>query len=132
MAEEHKITCDGCGRDLTYTGNCVDYRLVLGNETKPPYPDAWSVTAMGIYPPLKRTHHFCDLLCLDQWRERERHEGRLWKQWWDKWRAENGTVTEQFTSYPEPPEDVRKAAEEEFEREALVAFPMERPNHSGR
>ena len=30
--QKTEITCDGCGRDLTYTGNCEDYRLALVND----------------------------------------------------------------------------------------------------
>lgn len=34
MSEDRKITCDGpdCGADLTWTGNSIDYRIVLGDE----------------------------------------------------------------------------------------------------
>lgn len=34
-----KITCDGCGADLTTRSNSVDYRLVLYSEEKPGYGD---------------------------------------------------------------------------------------------
>lgn len=34
-----KITCDGCGSDLTTRSNSVDYRLVLYSEEKPGYGD---------------------------------------------------------------------------------------------
>lgn len=123
-----EITCDGCGHDLTYTGNCVDYRLVLGNESKPTYPGAGAVTAMGIYPAVKRTHHFCGLGCLDHWRDRENHEARLWREWHDKWKEEHGTKDEtgRVISYRCEPEEVRKANQAVFEAAALEAFPMKR------
>lgn len=68
MGKTATITCDGCCRDLTYTGNSVDYRLVLGSEAKPIEPGPGAVTDMMIYPPIDRTHYFCGLHCLDKWR----------------------------------------------------------------
>lgn len=68
MAETHEVTCDGCGADLTYTGNSVDYRLVLDAEPKPTAPDVNAVTDMLIPRPIARKHHFCALRCLDNWR----------------------------------------------------------------
>ncbi len=35
MAVIHKVTCDGCERDLTTTGNAIGYRLVLSAEGIP-------------------------------------------------------------------------------------------------
>ena len=72
MTVEHKITCDACGKDLTYTGNSVDYRLALISQAKGTYPGAHAVTDMLIAPPLERDKHFCRLECLDIWRDRER------------------------------------------------------------
>jgi hypothetical protein len=59
------ITCDGCGNDITTTGNSVDYRLSLRSEPKPSWGGA--VTDMMIYPSLKSNKHFCGLGCLDKW-----------------------------------------------------------------
>ncbi|MEY9413592.1 hypothetical protein ABIF74_004121 [Bradyrhizobium japonicum] len=42
-----EVRCDGCGADVTSTGNCVGYRLALNiehQEVRGPY-----VTAMGVY-----------------------------------------------------------------------------------
>lgn len=124
-----EINCDGCGHDLTYTGNCVDYRLVLGNESKPTYPGARAVTAMGISPPVDRAHHFCGLDCLDHWRDRARHRNKLWQDWHEQWKSEHGhkSADGRVMSWPSPPEERRKELAAEFEAAALAAFPMRRP-----
>ena len=70
------ITCDGCGRDITYTGNSVDYRLILASESKPRRGDGSVITDMMIYPDLDRPCHFCGLLCLDKWRNEKRKDAR--------------------------------------------------------
>ena len=63
----NQINCDACDHDLTYTGNVVDYRLVLSSEKKGYWPKTQAVTAMGIYPAIDRTHHFCGIGCLVAW-----------------------------------------------------------------
>ncbi len=118
-----KVTCDGCGDDLTTRSNCVDYRLVLASESKPGY-GAGCYTAMMIYPAIKRTHHFCDLKCLDHWRNREQHYDKLWKKCWDTWVAEKGKTHGNWSSYPEMPDDVRAAHDAEFRAAALAEFPL--------
>lgn len=123
-----EVTCDGCGADLTTRTNSVDYRLVLASESKPGR-GAGFYTDMMKYPPVKRTHHFCTLSCLDHWRDRERHCNDLWRAWMDKWKEEHGTKREdgRIQSYPGVPEETRKACVAEFEAAALEAFPMSRP-----
>ncbi len=123
-----KVTCDGCGTDITTRTNVADYRLVLGSETKPGY-GAGVYTSMAIPPPVDRAYYFCDLGCLDHWRSREHHETSLRMAWWDKWREERGTRGSdgRFLSYPTPAHEVQKACDEEFKAAALVAFPMQRP-----
>lgn len=63
-----KVTCDACGKDLTYTGNCVDYRLLVTSESlgsgRGEDGRSYAVTAMMIYPPVDRSYHFCNLRCL--------------------------------------------------------------------
>lgn len=59
------VICDSCGRDLTTTGNCVDYRIALVNENIQSRGGA--VTAMMAYPHLKRDAHFCGVKCLVTW-----------------------------------------------------------------
>jgi len=66
--KDTKITCDSCGNDLTYTGNCIDYRILVCCEVKPLYPGSMSATAMGISPPLEGDHHFCGSICLRKWK----------------------------------------------------------------
>ena len=130
MAATHQITCDGCDADLTYTGNCEDYRLVLGNENKPTFPGAGAVTAMGIYPPIDRTHHFCDLRCLDYWRDRERHSNKALREQSDKWKELHGTkdADGRIRSWPSTPQDILDTWRTEAKEAALSAFPMKRPN----
>lgn len=65
MSEKSKITCDGCGSNLTTTGNSIDYRLVLANESIPLRGNF--ATDMMIYPPVDGTKHFCRLDCLRRW-----------------------------------------------------------------
>jgi len=71
-ATSPKVTCDGCGDDITATGNSVDYRLVLESELLPQWwqirgESGGSCTDMMIYPPIKGRRHFCGLKCLDVW-----------------------------------------------------------------
>ena len=66
MPRTVEIKCDGCGRDLTSTGNCEDYRLALIVERIPSRGGA--VTAMAVYPPISQNAYFCGLSCLKDWR----------------------------------------------------------------
>jgi hypothetical protein len=127
MAEQHKITCDGCGADLTSTGNCVDYRLALRNESMP--TRGGFVTAMGKYPAMDNNAHFCGLACLDLWTDRRRHYDALMSKWWEAWKDEHGTKSAdgRITSYPGSPPADRDERIAEFEAAALAAFPMENP-----
>jgi hypothetical protein len=57
-----QITCDGCGRDLTTTGNSFDYRLVLRNEVIPNRDRI--VADINIIAPLPKDVYFCNPDCL--------------------------------------------------------------------
>lgn len=119
-----EIKCDECEADLTYTGNCVDYRLVLAPENIAIRPGVGAVTAMGIYPDLKRPHHFCRLACLDRWRDRERHYNKLRRERSDNWAEERGTVHPGgMRSYPCPPQETIDAWDAECRAAAVKAFP---------
>lgn len=68
-----KVTCDGCGADVTATGNSVDYRLTLHAESLPAW---WQLegegggmcTNMMIYPAVKKPLHFCNnIACVQKW-----------------------------------------------------------------
>ncbi len=72
MGLEHKITCDYCDQDITYTSNCVDYRLHLGNERKGVRNPNLPVTQMHIYPIIKQSVYFCGLGCLKGWANGEK------------------------------------------------------------
>lgn len=71
-----KVTCDQCGKDLTETGNCEDYRLTLQSE-RIPSRRGGTVTAMAANPDLKRPHYFCGLQCLILWVEGNYRKGEL-------------------------------------------------------
>jgi hypothetical protein len=121
-----KITCDGCGADLTTCSNSVDYRLVLYSEEKPGYGDGF-YTCMMIYPPVDRQYHFCGLHCLDRWRDRERLFAKLRKERSDQWAEERGTkIDGRIISYPRPPTEVLKEWESECRAAADQAFPLGR------
>lgn len=98
MAESYKVTCDHCRSDLTNTGNCVDYRLVLKSESLPPRSN--SVTAMMIYPPVERPHHFCGLGCLDKWRDAQRAEDEKRRKWHEENDVEIAPGTRRVVPYP--------------------------------
>ena len=121
-----KVTCDGCGADLTRRTNSVDYRLVLASESKPGHGSGF-YTDMMIYPAIQRAHHFCDLACLDHWRGRERKYNALWREDRDS-RATK--VGDRVYSYTELSEEDRAVKDAEFLSTALAAFPMERPPHN--
>jgi hypothetical protein len=129
MGMNLKITCDGCGADITTRTNSVDYRLVLESESKPGYGGG-AYTDMMKYPPVKRPFYFCDLLCLDHWRDREHHKTSLWRTWWQKWKDEHGTKSAdgRVSSYPVPPRETTEPLDTKFEAAALTAFPL---THAG-
>lgn len=74
MTSEITIVCDGCGKHITTTKSTPAFRLALSVEKIPHYFGEGGVGSVDIvkrsipiYPPLKYTHHFCDLICLDEW-----------------------------------------------------------------
>lgn len=64
------VLCDWCGRNLTYTSNSEDYRILLCSE--PLHSDGrGTVTDMGIEPQIDKPKHFCNLRdCLLRWVEK--------------------------------------------------------------
>ncbi len=131
MGKSVKITCDGCGHDLTTTSNSIDYRLVLEFERKPGY-GAGAYTDMNIESPIDRAYYFCGLECLDHWRAREHHRDSAWQAVHEKWVSEHGRLEKVIggtvcTSYPSMPETTREIYAAECKAAALAAFPMERP-----
>lgn len=65
-----KVTCDGCERDLTTTGNSEAYRLCLKSESIPSRGGV--VTDMVAFPTgITRMKHFCDVQCLVKWLQKE-------------------------------------------------------------
>ncbi len=65
MPANYEVLCDQCEADLTYTGNCVDYRLALLNQNIPLKGDF--ATSMALYPCIKRDAYFCSIGCLAAW-----------------------------------------------------------------
>ena len=65
MPKDIRIICDKCGKDLTTTGNSIDYRLALINQSIP----SWGgiVTDMMVYPPIETDAYFCGFRCLQEW-----------------------------------------------------------------
>ena len=63
--KDNTIKCDGCGSDLTYATNSVDYLLELRCLNKSFRVGA--VTDMMICPPIDKDAHFCDIGCLTKW-----------------------------------------------------------------
>lgn len=116
------VTCDGCGFDLTATDNCVDYRLVLETEGRPARSSF--VTAMNVYIPLKRAHHFCNLDCLDYWRSREHAVEEFYQRRAAEWRAMPGNTGPGFEYSP----GSERTAEwlKEGREVATTAFPFKR------
>ena len=70
MALKLEITCDGCQKDITATGNCVDYRIAMKVERLPTKSGTGFVTAMMIYPPLKNDAYFCGINCVRIWMDK--------------------------------------------------------------
>lgn len=59
------ITCDQCDKDITTTGNCEDWRLILKNEEIPAFDSM--VTDMAISPILSDDRYFCSRECHFVW-----------------------------------------------------------------
>lgn len=66
MGVDIKIICDYCDKDLVYTSNQVDYRIVLLQELKSHKPGIQCLTHLHIYPKLERIYIFCDKKCLKE------------------------------------------------------------------
>lgn len=62
---EVKITCDGCGKDITNTAQMPAFRLHLLAEALPHTSN--SVYAVLVYPPIESDCYFCDTSCLKSW-----------------------------------------------------------------
>ena len=61
-----EVTCNNCNRNISKTGNSIDYRLRLSDERIPCHDGA--VTDMMLCPSLKNGDcHFCGLGCLKVW-----------------------------------------------------------------
>ena len=122
-----EMICDGCGIDVTYTGNnYVGYRLALKVEARPRNPERRVFTMMGVVPPLERDHYFCNLGCLAHWTDRRRYLDALWRDWRSEWRELQGRrdATGKIRSFPAPDSEITASKKTEFEAAALKAYPM--------
>jgi len=64
MPREIKVTCDHCGKDITASQNCDDFRIVVCSERLPTrFPDL-PVTDMYIENPVPKNLYFCGWGCL--------------------------------------------------------------------
>lgn len=70
MPKKIEITCCECKKDITYTYNCMDYRISLSNENIQPSPRAKGLTTLHIEPRLPDNYYFCSVKCLKQLVER--------------------------------------------------------------
>lgn len=66
MTIKYEVKCSNCATDLSYTGNSIDYRIVLKSEEVPASPGQ-AVTDIMIHPQLKKDEHFCGTQCLTLW-----------------------------------------------------------------
>lgn len=123
MAKTVQIKCDSCAKDLTYRSNCVDYYLTLSSESKASLGGI--VTAMMIYPAIDDDLFFCGLSCLDRWTARRQFTDKLYTEWSNAWRAENGEhdTNGKLKWYSDPPDDVKKARDAEIEARVAAEFP---------
>lgn len=67
------VICDHCKRNISETGNSVDYRILLASE---PIPNrGGGMTDVAIEPDFNRPRHFCGMRCLKQYLEtpRDKH-----------------------------------------------------------
>ena len=76
MESKPQYFCDGCHKDITTTSNSEDWRLVLTSQPKMLWYEAEGlrggvVTDVAMRRPIDRSHHFCNLKCLDVWRAGE-------------------------------------------------------------
>lgn len=74
MPKEVKVTCDECGSDLTSTGNCMDYRLVVQSERIGSRVGV--VTAMYLGPQLDEPKYFCGWRCFNEYFRKGRNENK--------------------------------------------------------
>ena len=65
-----KITCDTCNTDLSQTGSRPAYRIRLTAEAIPHMPGI-GVSTVFIKSPLDKDKHFCNILCLFEWVDKE-------------------------------------------------------------
>ncbi len=59
-----EIKCDSCGKDLTTTSNCDDFRLCVSSERI--YSRGDILTAMEFTRPLDASLHFCGWPCFNK------------------------------------------------------------------
>lgn len=125
--KEDKVTCDGCGKDISTRSNIEGWRLVLSVESIPA-DGAGPYTCKHVPLPIGRTYHFCRLPCLDNWRSHDQAYKRAMNAKWDAWENENGTRDEagRIWSYPSPPTEIQDQWKKESREIATEQFPLTR------
>ncbi len=122
MSKQTKITCDSCGKDLTFTGNCDGYYITLANTRMASWGGA--VTLMAVYPALDHDLTFCGLTCLDLWTTRRQYIAKLGSEWYERWKEDHGTMRDgKCISYTTPTREVEQERDAEFQRMAAERFP---------
>ncbi len=61
------ILCDNCERDLSSSGNSIDYRIALLNQGIP--SRGGFVTDVMLYPHLEHDRYFCGVRCMRKFLE---------------------------------------------------------------
>lgn len=64
-----KVTCDTCQRDISTTGNCEEFCILLRDEPMPQADGCVAVTTMAPKRWIGDDRHFCSDKCLREWVE---------------------------------------------------------------
>ena len=65
MSKDLVVLCDTCGKDITKTGNAVDWRVGLVNVRIPARGGV--LTEVDVRPQLTEDKDFCSLTCTRDW-----------------------------------------------------------------
>jgi hypothetical protein len=67
MSAETKVTCDGCGDDITYAVGMAEQSLALVLRHRRVKDHNAPVHCAVVYPLIDETKHFCGFDCLRKW-----------------------------------------------------------------
>lgn len=111
--KETAVTCDACGGQLSDAGAMPTYALVLSSFAVPNSGNI--VFSVAVQPHISRDRHFCDLGCLDDWRDDENLRADVLRNLREAWKIAHGTPDEngRIWSYPCPPNEISEGWEAE-------------------